>query len=97
VEPRKQMAKVTDWSVVKFTVHDLRRTFITAAESLDISAYAVKRLVNHKLNGDVTAGYIVADVECLRKPMQQISDYLLTAAGVKPGAAVIPLERKALW
>ena len=97
VEPRKQMAKVTDWSGVTFTVHDLRRTFITIAESLDISAYAVKRLVNHKLNGDVTAGYIVADVERLRKPMQQISDYLLTAAGVKPGAAVIPLERKALW
>ena len=40
------------------TLHDLRRTFITAAESLDISAYAVKRLVNHKMSWDVTAGYI---------------------------------------
>ncbi len=29
--------------------HDLRRTFITIAESLDISAYAVKRLANHKM------------------------------------------------
>jgi len=96
VEPRKQMAKVTDWSGVAFTVHDLRRTFITTAESLDISAYAVKRLVNHKRNGDVTAGYIVTDVERLRKPMQQITDYLLIAAGVKPGAAVIPLARKAM-
>jgi hypothetical protein len=59
-----------------FTIHDLRRTFITIAESLDISAYAVKRLVNHKMNSDVTAGYIMNDVERLRKPMQQISDYL---------------------
>lgn len=93
-EPRKQMAKVTERSGVAFTVHDLRRTFITTAESLDISAYAVKRLVNHKMNGDVTAGYIVADVERLRKPMQQITDYLLKTAGAKPTADIIPLIAK---
>ena len=33
--------------------------------------------MNHKINGDVTAGYIIADVEGLRKSMQQITDYLL--------------------
>lgn len=77
VEPRKQMARVTEVSGINFTVHDLRRTFITIAESLDISAYAVKRLVNHKMSSDVTAGYIVMDVERLRKPMQQITDYIL--------------------
>jgi hypothetical protein len=43
------------------------------AESIDISAYALKRLVNHKMtNDDVTAGYIISDGERLRKPMQQI-------------------------
>lgn len=83
VEPRKQMARVTQESGVAFTVHDLRRTFITVAESLDISAYAVKRLVNHKMNNDVTAGYIVNDVERLRKPMQIISDYFLLQMGIK--------------
>ena len=31
-------------------------------EGLDISAYAVKCLVNHKMGHDVTAGYIVAKV-----------------------------------
>jgi hypothetical protein len=46
------------------------------AESLDISAYALKRLVNHKMHNDVTSGYIVADVERLRAPMQRITDYL---------------------
>lgn len=94
MEPRKQMAKVTEVSEVAFTVHDLRRTFITVAESLDISAYAVKRLVNHKMNGDVTAGYIVADAERLREPMQRITDYLLSAAGVKPTAKVIDLSQR---
>lgn len=77
IEPRKQMAKVVEISGVTFILHDLRRTFITVAESLDISAYAVKRLVNHKMKNDVTAGYIVSDVERLRAPMQQITDHML--------------------
>lgn len=77
VEPRKQTAKIIEDSGVMFTIHDLRRTFITLAESLDISAYAVKRLINHKMTNDVTAGYIISDVERLRKPMQAITDNLL--------------------
>jgi len=78
IEPRKQMEKVIALSGVSFTLHDLRRTFITIAESLDISAYAVKRLVNHKMNNDVTAGYIGNDPERLRKPMQEITNFILT-------------------
>jgi integrase len=77
IEPRKQMAKVIADTKIQFTVHDLRRTFITLAESLDIPAYALKRLLNHKMAGDVTAGYIMLDVERLRKPMQMITDHLL--------------------
>ena len=77
------MAKVSQMSGVNFTMHDLRRTFITMAESLDISAYAVKRLVNHKMTSDVTAGYIISDVERLRKPMQLITDSLLKFIGVQ--------------
>lgn len=77
IEPRKQMMQVSVKSGVEFALHDLRRTFITTAESLDISQYAVKRLVNHKMSGDVTAGYIISDVERLRDPMQRISAYLL--------------------
>lgn len=71
VEPRIEVAGV-DW-----TPHDLRRTFITVAESLDISAYALKALVNHSQpNSDVTGGYISLDVERLRAPMQRITDKL---------------------
>lgn len=77
IEPRRQVQKVTELSGVSFTLHDLRRIFITVAESIDISAYALKRLVNHKMTNDVTAGYIVSDVERLRKPMEQISIQLL--------------------
>jgi integrase len=89
-EPRRVMAKITELSAVPFIIHDLRRTFITAAERLDISAYAIKRLVNHKMGGDVTAGYIVNDVERLRAPMQQITDALAAAMGIKTGTKIVP-------
>ena len=89
-EPRKQMAHVIQESGVHFTIHDLRRTFITVAESLDISAYALKRLLNHKMNNDVTAGYIITDVERLRAPMQRVTDQLLRYMGVAKSAEVVP-------
>lgn len=66
----------------------MRRTFITVAESLDISAYALKRLLNHKMSNDVTAGYIIKDAERLRDPMQRITDHLLKLAGVKQDDAL---------
>jgi hypothetical protein len=77
-EPRYIADFVEEASGVEFMIHDLRRTFITVAESLDLSYYALKRLVNHKMSGDVTAGYIGEDVERLRKPMQQITDFFLS-------------------
>ncbi|MFX8543023.1 hypothetical protein ABTM06_20225, partial [Acinetobacter baumannii] len=69
-----------------------RRTFITIAESLDISAYALKRLLNHKMTNDVTAGYIVTDFERLRKPMQEITDHLLKCMELKQ-TPIIPLRK----
>ena len=92
IEPRKVMAKIIEKSGVQFTLHDLRRTFITIAESLDIPAYALKKLLNHKNKADVTAGYLVIDVERLRKPMQLITDHLLILMGVKAPAKVISIK-----
>ena len=71
------MKNAAHYSGIKFTLHDLRRTFITIAESLDISAYALKRLLNHRDPNDVTANYIITDVERLRRPMQRICDTIL--------------------
>lgn len=94
VEPKRQIAKVIEASGVPFTLHDLRRTFITVAESLDIPAYALKRLLNHKMSNDVTAGYIVTDVERLRAPMQKITDYILRAAGLRVSAPIAKLGKR---
>ena len=75
-EPKKGITKVTKQSGVQFTNHDLRRTFITIAESLEISAYALKRLINHRTT-DVTGGYIIVDVERLRSPVNKIEAFIL--------------------
>jgi integrase len=76
-EPRTSVDRVTDLSGVTFTLHDLRRTFITIAESLNIPGYALKQLLNHKDPNDVTAGYIISGVDRLRLPMQQIADFIV--------------------
>lgn len=94
-DPKKQIANVIKESGVNFSTHDLRRTFITIAESLDISAYALKRLLNHKMTNDVTAGYIISDVERLRVPMQKITDYIKAQFGIKETAMILPLQRQA--
>lgn len=92
-EPRYQLARVIDQSGVTFALHDLRRTFSTVAESLDLSHYALKRLLNHRMAGDVTAGYIGKNVERLREPMQRITDYFLEASSTsRPRKVVSILE-----
>lgn len=81
---------------VPFTPHDLRRTFITTAESLSISPYAIKLLVNHALpGGDVTAGYVQHETERLREPMQQITDRLHSLClPPKDGGKVVPMRKR---
>ena len=75
------LKKMVEKSKIKFSPHDLRRTFATVAEGLDVPTYALKRLMNHLTGADVTAGYVQIDVERLRVPMQKITDTILTAAG----------------
>lgn len=76
-EPRGAIKHVASSLGRPFMIHDLRRTFITIAESLDIPAYALKQLLNHHSRNDVTAGYIISSTDRLRTPMDLISEYLL--------------------
>lgn len=77
VETKKFLLRVSAESGVSFTLHDLRRTFITIAESLDVPYYALKALLNHRANGDVTGGYIVVNAERLRGPVEQVAQRIL--------------------
>ena len=66
--------RLGDDLIVAEGAHDLRRTFITVAESSDISPIALKALVNHSLGKDVTSGYVVMTVDRLREPAQKVCD-----------------------
>ena len=81
---RYPLRRIEQVSGLHISCHDLRRTFATVAESLDIPAYAVKALLNHKTTGDVTAGYIQITPDRLRQPMQRITDYLLLVGRPDP-------------
>jgi len=103
VEPKKSISNIrnrcktlvlahpfSNINETNFTLHDLRRTFITVAESLGIRDYTLKRLLNHRSSGDVTDGYIVSDVERLRYPMQQITDHILLLAKPQDNVLTFP-------
>jgi len=49
--------------------------------------------MNHKDPNDVTAGYIVSDVERLRGPMQRITDFLVAATQTDTDNTAEPLKR----
>ena len=95
VEPRKFVSKVREQSGVYFTIHDLRRTFITIAESLDIGIFTIKALVNHRSGtNDVTEGYVQINTDRLREPMERISNFILASGNVKKSADIVKLEKK---
>jgi integrase len=80
VNPNKQVKKVIENSGVQFLLHDLRRTFATYADSLQIQHSTIKRLINHKEIDVTSVHYIQPSIETLRKPMQKITDYILETA-----------------
>jgi len=78
IEPRKQMAKVTEMTGIEFTVHDMRRTYASAIDGI-VGYYELKRLLNHSVKtDDVTAGYIIKQLEKLRPLMQRVSEHIMT-------------------
>lgn len=76
-EPKKGIYRIITATGIQFSCHDLRRTFLTLAESMDISAYALKRLVNHRIASDITSSYIVSNHERLRDPVERIAQHIL--------------------
>ena len=81
-ETKSFTRRVASAAGLDFSMHDLRRTFITIAESLDLPAYTLKRLLNHRAANDVTGGYIVISAERLREPVGRIATRIEELANV---------------
>jgi integrase len=77
VNVRRVRDQIVKLSGIKFTPHDLRRTFITAAESLELNRYLLKKLLNHRTEDDVTSGYIMWRPKRLLKPLCRIEKLIL--------------------
>jgi len=73
---------VTEATGIEFSLHDLRRTFVTVAESADISVHSLKALVNHSLGSGTTESYIKMTAERLREPVQKVCEKLKELCGV---------------
>lgn len=75
----KARYKITELSGIEFTYHDLRRTFSSIANSINIGSYTIKRLINHSLDeADVTDGYIQVSFEDLHLAMMKIEQAVFT-------------------
>lgn len=72
----KSYLKVAAMTGIPFSLHDLRRSFISVGDSIGIPYNILKRLLNHR-SSDVTMNYIVSSIERLRGPMQAITDAIL--------------------
>lgn len=62
------------------TPHDLRRTFLTYADELEISNVVQKSLVGHAIPTDITDGYKIITMERLRAAVDKIEEYILKHA-----------------
>ena len=93
-EPKFPLRLVAAACGIEISAHDLRRTFITIAESADISPLALKALVNHALGSDVTSGYVQMTTERLREPAQKVADKLKElCGGIAPPEGAVALRR----
>jgi len=85
-QPKTMFERVGKSCGVRVSSHDLRRTFVTVAESCDIPWAALKALVNHRQGSDVTSGYVQLTAERLREPAQRVCDRLKELCGIAPVA-----------
>ena len=67
---------------IKSSHHDLRRSFISYCEELDINTFTRKRLANHAIPLDVTEGYTQFNIEKLRVNVEKVAAFILGQAGI---------------
>jgi len=92
-ETRHQIATIRAETGILVSAHDLRRTWASLADKAGVGAYAIKAILNHKTTGDVTGThYAQVDVDDMRRPMQQVENYILAKLAAARGENVIPLR-----
>ena len=81
----KQYKNIGDIAGIHITPHDLRRTFSTIGDILNLNISVIKRLMNHrasKSSDDVTLQYIQVSQKRLRAAMNDIENFAFNEAGM---------------
>lgn len=65
---------------VKFSPHDLRRTFSSIASEMDINFFVQKLLMNHIVDGDVTGGYLNISRSRMLAASERIAEEIMRLA-----------------
>lgn len=77
--------RVSMMSGVKFSPHDLRRTFVNVARTAKLDHYAIKQILNHAGYEDVTFRcYTSKEVDDLREPMERVCYAMQMYLGMRP-------------
>lgn len=72
-EPKTQLARLCAFTGIRFSFHDLRRTFATHAEANGVPFNLIRRALNHK-SQSVTEGYIITQIDTLRPVFDAVAD-----------------------
>jgi integrase len=92
--PSKELAAHRERCGVRWSPHDLRRTYITTGELGGTPSIICRRLTGHKAGAnDAHGGYIISAVEDLAPHAQRIADLLEQMACPRPN--VVPMVRRA--
>jgi hypothetical protein len=82
-EPKFHFQQIADATRIRVSPHDLRRTYLTIAESCDLSEFVLRALANHSLGPNVTSKYVQMVAERLREPVQRVADKIKQLCGVQ--------------
>lgn len=90
VDARSALKVIQEATGVASSHHDLRRSFISYCEELEIGIFSRKRLANHAIPLDVTEGYTLFNMEKLRAVIEQIAAFILEHAEMPYQSKSIP-------
>ena len=93
VEPKKAWKRVLERAgIADLRIHDLRRTLGSWQAKTGASLVIVGKSLNHK-SPSTTAIYARLDLDPIRASVERATGAMLTAAGLKPVAEVVPLKQ----
>lgn len=75
-DPRKKLNKFQQAVEIPFMIHDLRRTFASAAAAAGVEHSMIKRTLNHK-SRDVTELYVQTGMNQIRPILEQVERIML--------------------